>query len=213
MTALRDSGRHAVRLRSQCLLRRYLAAAQRRPRGAPAVRFLNPPTIAQPRGYTHVVEVTGPGRIIYVAGQLGYDVSGKVPEPGDFRAPGDAGVRKSQGRARQRRRPASSMWSSSTPFSPTSARRSDLSRGARPLREHGGAAGQHHRRDPAAGARGGADRGSHRRAAAALTPARRARRPAHGRRGTRRRRIASMTARASRPDITCRYCRPGRRDP
>ena len=99
------------------------AAAQTPPAGAPAVRFLNPPTIAQPRGYTHVVEVTGPGRIIYVAGQLGYDVSGKVPEPGDFRAPGDAGVRKSQGRARQRRRPASSMWSSSTPFSPTSARR------------------------------------------------------------------------------------------
>jgi enamine deaminase RidA (YjgF/YER057c/UK114 family) len=33
-----------------------------------------------------VVEVTGPGRIIYVAGQLGYDVTGKVPEPGDFRA-------------------------------------------------------------------------------------------------------------------------------
>ena len=62
------------------------AAAQTPPAGAPAVRFLNPPTIAQPRGYTHVVEVAGPGRIIYVAGQLGYDVSGKVPEPGDFRA-------------------------------------------------------------------------------------------------------------------------------
>ena len=62
------------------------AAAQTAPAGAPAVRFLNPPTIAQPRGYTHVVEVTGPGRIIYVAGQLGYDVSGKVPGPGDFRA-------------------------------------------------------------------------------------------------------------------------------
>jgi enamine deaminase RidA (YjgF/YER057c/UK114 family) len=62
------------------------AGAQTPPAGAPAVRFLNPPTIAQPRGYTHVVEVTGPGRIIYVAGQLGYDVSGKVPDPGDFRA-------------------------------------------------------------------------------------------------------------------------------
>jgi enamine deaminase RidA (YjgF/YER057c/UK114 family) len=53
---------------------------------SPSVRFLNPPTMAKPRGYTHVVEVTSPGRIIYVAGQLGYDVSGKVPEPGDFRA-------------------------------------------------------------------------------------------------------------------------------
>jgi enamine deaminase RidA (YjgF/YER057c/UK114 family) len=54
--------------------------------GTPSVRFINPPTIGEPRGYTHVVEVTGPGRTIYIAGQLGYDKSGKVPDPGDFRA-------------------------------------------------------------------------------------------------------------------------------
>jgi enamine deaminase RidA (YjgF/YER057c/UK114 family) len=43
-------------------------------------------TVWEPRGYTHVVETAGIGRTVYVAGQLGYDVSGKVPEPGDFRA-------------------------------------------------------------------------------------------------------------------------------
>jgi enamine deaminase RidA (YjgF/YER057c/UK114 family) len=46
-------------------------------------RFINPPTISKPPGYTHVVEITGPGRIVYIAGQLGFDVSGKMP--GDFR--------------------------------------------------------------------------------------------------------------------------------
>lgn len=51
---------------------------------AASVRFLNPKTIAKPPGYTHVVEVTGPGRIVYIAGQLGLDVDGKVV--GDFRA-------------------------------------------------------------------------------------------------------------------------------
>ncbi len=47
-------------------------------------QFINPDTIAKPPGYTHVVEVTGPGRTIYIAGQLGFDVSGKLA--GDFRA-------------------------------------------------------------------------------------------------------------------------------
>jgi enamine deaminase RidA (YjgF/YER057c/UK114 family) len=46
-------------------------------------RFINPPTISKPPGYTHVVEISAPGRIVYIAGQLGFDVSGKMPE--DFR--------------------------------------------------------------------------------------------------------------------------------
>jgi enamine deaminase RidA (YjgF/YER057c/UK114 family) len=55
---------------------------------APAnVQFINPPTMAKPPGYTHVIEVTGPGRTVYIAGQLGLDPSGKLAgEPGDFRA-------------------------------------------------------------------------------------------------------------------------------
>jgi enamine deaminase RidA (YjgF/YER057c/UK114 family) len=50
-------------------------------------RFLNPPTLSKPPGYTHVVETVGPGRIVYIAGQLGLDVQGNlVGAPGDFRA-------------------------------------------------------------------------------------------------------------------------------
>jgi enamine deaminase RidA (YjgF/YER057c/UK114 family) len=32
----------------------------------------------KPPGYSHVVEVTGPGRTVYFAGQLGIDKSGKM---------------------------------------------------------------------------------------------------------------------------------------
>jgi 2-iminobutanoate/2-iminopropanoate deaminase len=42
------------------------------------IRFSNPDTIAKPPGYSHVVEVTGPGRTVYFAGQLGIDKSGKM---------------------------------------------------------------------------------------------------------------------------------------
>jgi len=45
-------------------------------------RFINPPTLRRPPGYTHVVEVTAPARIVYVAGQLGVDGDDKVV--GDF---------------------------------------------------------------------------------------------------------------------------------
>ena len=47
------------------------------------LRFFNPDTIAKPPGYSHVVEVIGPGRIVYFAGQLGLDRSGKMG--GDIR--------------------------------------------------------------------------------------------------------------------------------
>jgi enamine deaminase RidA (YjgF/YER057c/UK114 family) len=51
------------------------------------LKFSNPEGIGKPAGYTHVVEMTGPGRTIYIAGQLGYDVTGKrMGEPGDFTA-------------------------------------------------------------------------------------------------------------------------------
>jgi enamine deaminase RidA (YjgF/YER057c/UK114 family) len=53
----------------------------------PKHKFLNPDTIAKPAGYTHVVESAGPGRIIFISGQLGLDLDGKVVgAPGDFRA-------------------------------------------------------------------------------------------------------------------------------
>lgn len=49
------------------------------------VRFINPSTLATPPGYTHVVEVTH-GRIIFIAGQVALDSSGKIVGSGDFRA-------------------------------------------------------------------------------------------------------------------------------
>jgi enamine deaminase RidA (YjgF/YER057c/UK114 family) len=53
----------------------------------PIHRFHNPPTIAKPSGYTHVVEAASPGRLVYIAGQLGLDRDNKiVGAAGDFRA-------------------------------------------------------------------------------------------------------------------------------
>jgi enamine deaminase RidA (YjgF/YER057c/UK114 family) len=54
---------------------------------SPNLRFINPSTMSKPPGYTHVVEATGPGRIVYIAGQLGLTLDGKLAgPPGDFRA-------------------------------------------------------------------------------------------------------------------------------
>src|SRR3954467_7964382 len=50
-------------------------------------RFANPKTMPAPRGYTQVVETTGPGRTVYLSGQLGMTTSGAFAgAPGDFRA-------------------------------------------------------------------------------------------------------------------------------
>ncbi len=46
-------------------------------------RFINPEGMSKPPGYSHVVEATLPGRLVYIAGQLGTDRDGKVS--GDFR--------------------------------------------------------------------------------------------------------------------------------
>jgi enamine deaminase RidA (YjgF/YER057c/UK114 family) len=43
-----------------------------------SIRFSNPDTMQKPPGYSHVVEVTGPGRTVYFAGQLGIDKSGRM---------------------------------------------------------------------------------------------------------------------------------------
>jgi enamine deaminase RidA (YjgF/YER057c/UK114 family) len=48
-------------------------------------RFLNPDTLSKPAGYSQVVEVTAPGRMIFIAGQIGVGRDGKLV-PGDFRA-------------------------------------------------------------------------------------------------------------------------------
>jgi enamine deaminase RidA (YjgF/YER057c/UK114 family) len=46
-------------------------------------RFINPRALSKPQGYTHVVEVTAPARLIYVAGQLGNNGEGEFSS--DFR--------------------------------------------------------------------------------------------------------------------------------
>ena len=50
-------------------------------------RFSNPTTMPPPRGYTQVVETAGPGRTIYLSGQLGMTKDGKFAGAADdFRA-------------------------------------------------------------------------------------------------------------------------------
>jgi enamine deaminase RidA (YjgF/YER057c/UK114 family) len=51
------------------------------------LKFLNPDTLFKPAGYTQVVEAPRPGRLVFIAGQLGQTKDGKLAgEPGDFRA-------------------------------------------------------------------------------------------------------------------------------
>ncbi|HEY3011296.1 MAG TPA: RidA family protein [Gemmatimonadales bacterium] len=50
-----------------------------------ASRYINPPSLVKPTGYTHVV--VGPdGRTVYIAGQVALDSSGQLVGADDFRA-------------------------------------------------------------------------------------------------------------------------------
>jgi 2-iminobutanoate/2-iminopropanoate deaminase len=51
----------------------------------PGARFINPPGLARPTGYTHVV-VAADGRTAYIAGQVAFDSTGQVVGVGDFQA-------------------------------------------------------------------------------------------------------------------------------
>ncbi len=48
-------------------------------------KFINPPTLATPRGYTHVVTASG-GKMVFIAGQVAWDVKGEIVGKGDLRA-------------------------------------------------------------------------------------------------------------------------------
>ena len=50
------------------------------------VERTNPPALTTPTGYTHVVEVTGPAKTIYISGQIAYDKDGKIVGAGDMKA-------------------------------------------------------------------------------------------------------------------------------
>ena len=65
------------------MLMPVLAFAQAR---APQVKRTNPPALSKPTGYTHIVEVTGPNKTIYISGQIAYDKEGKLVGAGDMQA-------------------------------------------------------------------------------------------------------------------------------
>src|SRR5258706_6281119 len=81
----RRAGEIAMRMMMSLLfvLLPVVALAQAR---APQVKRTNPPDLTKPTGYTHIVEVTGPNRTIYVSGQIAYDKDGKVVGAGDMKA-------------------------------------------------------------------------------------------------------------------------------
>ena len=51
----------------------------------PSIRHVNPDTIHNPVGYTHVVEATG-GKLVFTAGQVAVDPQGNLVGPGDITA-------------------------------------------------------------------------------------------------------------------------------
>ncbi len=58
------------------------ASAQEKP--SDIVRFSNPPTMSQPKAYSHVAEVRG-GRLVFLSGQVAQDTLGNVVGKGDIR--------------------------------------------------------------------------------------------------------------------------------
>lgn len=52
---------------------------------SPVARFLNPPELAQPFGYSHVAETRG-GRTVYISGQVALDAAGNLVGVGDLAA-------------------------------------------------------------------------------------------------------------------------------
>jgi len=60
-----------------------LAAAQGR---SSNIKRTNPQELSTPTGYTHVVEVTGPAKTVYIAGQIAFDKDGKVVGAGNMKA-------------------------------------------------------------------------------------------------------------------------------
>jgi len=52
---------------------------------AKPTRFINPSSLSKPPSYTHVVQVAGRARIVFIAGQLGVDPAGQLVSE-DFRS-------------------------------------------------------------------------------------------------------------------------------
>ena len=65
------------------------------------VKRTNPPTLSKPTGYTHVVEVNGPAKTVYIAGQIALDKDGKVVGAGDMKAQAEQVFKNLRGGARR----------------------------------------------------------------------------------------------------------------
>ncbi len=52
---------------------------------ASSIKYINPPSLSPPHGYTHLITVSG-GRTIYIAGQAPLDQRGRLVGAGDFAA-------------------------------------------------------------------------------------------------------------------------------
>jgi enamine deaminase RidA (YjgF/YER057c/UK114 family) len=55
------------------------------PNSKPEIRFINPPTMPKPMGYSQVVEVSS-AKLVYISGQVAFDKAGNVVGKGDMRA-------------------------------------------------------------------------------------------------------------------------------
>jgi enamine deaminase RidA (YjgF/YER057c/UK114 family) len=49
-------------------------------------QYANPKELSTPRFYSHAVTVEGPGKLVYIAGQVSWDAGGQVVGKGDMRA-------------------------------------------------------------------------------------------------------------------------------
>ncbi|HEY6394378.1 MAG TPA: RidA family protein [Candidatus Binataceae bacterium] len=49
-------------------------------------KFVNPGALMTPRGYTHVVSVEAPGKILFISGQVAIDKEGNIVGKGDLKA-------------------------------------------------------------------------------------------------------------------------------
>lgn len=78
---LRSRSRRALLVGA--LLGAAAPAAAQAPRDT--VRFVNPPTLSAPHGYSHVVEVPPGSRMVYLAGQVALDSAGRLVGAGDLR--------------------------------------------------------------------------------------------------------------------------------
>ena len=58
----------------------------------PAIRFINPPSLAAPPGFAHVAEVRR-GRLVYIAGQVAIDRDDNLIGAGDLEAQADQAFR------------------------------------------------------------------------------------------------------------------------